>query len=110
MVRHIAFKAEPAKPSIGQVEMHLFAEPALRTNAEAVTNEQHPDHQFRADRGAAGFAVIGLQIRADALEFDNPIDAAQQMIGRDMPLKVKLVEQRALPRMPLAHHGPTSAS
>jgi hypothetical protein len=45
-------------------------------------HKQHPDHQLWTDRGAAGLAVIGLEIRPDALELDNLINAAQQMVGR----------------------------
>ena len=32
--------------------MHLFAQPALGTNAHAVADDQHPDHQLRIDRRA----------------------------------------------------------
>lgn len=77
MVRHVSFETEPAEPRIGQVEMHLFAEPALRADAEAVAHEQHPDHRLRANRGPACLAVIGLQMRPDALEIGHLIDAAQ---------------------------------
>lgn len=41
MIRDIAFKAEPAKPAIGEVQMYLLTQPKLRTDAEAVTNDQH---------------------------------------------------------------------
>lgn len=46
--------------------MDLVAEPALGADAEAVPEDQHPDHQLGIDRGPAGVAVERPQMRADA--------------------------------------------
>jgi hypothetical protein len=70
-MRHIAFKIESAKPSASQIEMNLFAQPALRTDAEAVADKQHSDHEFRADRQPAGLTIIRLQLHPDALKPDD---------------------------------------
>jgi hypothetical protein len=35
------------KPPIRQVQMDLFAEPPLRSDAEAIAHQQHPDEEFR---------------------------------------------------------------
>ena len=84
--------------------MHFLAEPALRADAEAVADDQHPDHQFRIDRGTPDLAVEGPQVRADAGQVDEPVDRAQQVIGRHVPFEAELVEQRLLHHRPLAHH------
>ena len=59
VIRHVALQTEPAEPPIGQVQMHFLAEPALRANAAAIADEQHPDHQFQVDRGPPDLAVEG---------------------------------------------------
>jgi hypothetical protein len=44
------------------VQRYFLAQPAFMTNAIAVTDLQHPDHQFGIDRGAAlagSYAVAG---------------------------------------------------
>ena len=40
---HRTLKAEPAEPPVGEVQMHLLAEPPLRTDAEAIAHQQHAD-------------------------------------------------------------------
>jgi len=57
VIRHMAVQTEPTKPAIGQIEMHLFAQPPLRANAEAVADDQHPNHQLGIDRGATSCAI-----------------------------------------------------
>src|SRR6202007_814080 len=38
------------KPPIGQIEVDLIAQAPLRSNAEAVADQEHPDHQLGIDR------------------------------------------------------------
>ena len=52
------------KPAIGEVQVHLLAQPALGVNAKAVADDQHPDHQFRVYRGPTYLAVERLEGRA----------------------------------------------
>ena len=80
-------EAEPAEPAIGQVEMNLLAQPPLRADAEAVADDQHPDHQLGIDRGPAGRAVERGQMRADVPKIDEAVDPPQQMVGRHMILE-----------------------
>jgi hypothetical protein len=49
MVGHIAIEPEPAKPTIGKIEVNLLAQASLGADAEPVAYDQHPDHQFRID-------------------------------------------------------------
>jgi len=51
MIGHHPIQTEPEKPPVGQVEVNLIAQAPFRSDAEAVTDEEHPDHQFRTDRG-----------------------------------------------------------
>jgi hypothetical protein len=46
MVRHLAIEAESTKPEVGEVQVHLLAQPPFGTNSVAVANHQHPDQQF----------------------------------------------------------------
>ena len=57
MVGHLAFQTQPTKPPIGQVEVHLLAQPPLRADAIAVAHQQHPDHQLRINRRPASGAI-----------------------------------------------------
>jgi hypothetical protein len=87
VIRHLALQAQAAEPAIGQVQMHFLAEPALRANAEAIADEQHPDHQLRVDRRTSDLAVEGPQVSAHAGQVDEPIDRTQQVIGRNVPFE-----------------------
>jgi hypothetical protein len=102
MIRHIALKAEPAKPAISQIEMHFLAQPALRTDALDIADQEHPDHQFRIDRGAADGAVERPEAGPDTGQVDEPVDRAQHVIARHMPIEIELVKQCRLHR-PRAH-------
>ena len=57
MVGDVAIKPKAAKPAIRQVQVDLFAQAPLGSNAKAVSNQQHPDHQFGGDRGTPDHAV-----------------------------------------------------
>ncbi len=45
--------------------MHFLAQAPFGPDAEAVADEQHPDHQLRIDRGPTHLAVERTQMRAD---------------------------------------------
>jgi hypothetical protein len=87
VIRQLALQAQAAEPAIGQVQKHFLAEPALRANAEAIADEQHPDHQLRVDRRTSDLAVEGPQVSAHAGQVDEPIDRTQQVIGRNVPFE-----------------------
>ncbi|SLN60796.1 hypothetical protein PEL8287_03311 [Roseovarius litorisediminis] len=90
--------------------MHLFAEPSLGPDTEAIADQQHADQQFGIDGGAARVAVELRKMRADAAKIDEPVDGAQQVILWDMILKRELVEQRRLRFLPRSHHRRSSPS
>ena len=106
MIGDVAVEPQATEPAIGQIEMDLLAQPTLRTNAEAVADDEHSDHQLGIDRGPPDVTTIGPQVRSNVGQVEEPVDLAQQMIVRDMPLKAEAVEQRLLHHPPLAHHRP----
>jgi hypothetical protein len=62
VVRHLAVEAEPAEPAVGEVQVHLLAQPPFGANAVAVANQQHPDEQFGINRRPAGRAIKWRQM------------------------------------------------
>ena len=84
MVRHVAVEAEPAEPAIGEVQMHLLAQPPLRADAEAIADNQHPDHQLRIDRRSPNRAVERRQVSPNFGQVDEAVDRSQEMISRHM--------------------------
>lgn len=102
-------KPEPTEPAVRQVEMHLFAQPALGTDAEAVADDQHANQQRRIDRWAARVAVVRRQMLVQTVEVEEPVDATQQMVRRDVVLEVEGVEQRRLRCLLPTHHRVDSA-
>jgi hypothetical protein len=44
MIRHRSIQTEPAEPTVGQIEVNLIAQAPFRSNAEAVADQEHPDH------------------------------------------------------------------
>jgi len=95
---------EATKPAIGQVQMHLLAEPPLRPDAEAIAHQQHADQQFGIDGRATRVAVESGEMCPDAAQVDEPVDGSEQVILGDMILKRELVEQRRLRYLPWSHH------
>src|SRR6516225_8444585 len=104
MVGHVTLEPKAAEPAVCQIEVNLFAQTPLRTDAEAVADQQHSDHQLGGDRGAPDRAVKGRQIPPQAIELHEPVNRSQQMIGRNVPLERKLVEQRSLLTQLMSHH------
>ena len=103
MVRDLAIQTEPTKPAVREIKMNFFAQAALRPYAHAIADDQHADHQLRIDRGAAGAAVQRFQRLTDAIEVAMPIDASQDVIGRDMIVEPTSLARPSLPR-PLPNH------
>ena len=94
MIGHLVVEIEAAEPAIGEMKLDLLAQPALEADAIAVADDEHPDHQFRVDRGSADVAVEGLQLLAKVGQHPrhNRIDAAQEMTRRNALFEVEQVE------------------
>jgi hypothetical protein len=103
VIGNLAIQTESAEPPVRQIEVNLFAESALGPNAHAIADDQHPHYQCRVDRGSPRPTVEGLQSLTKAIEVEMPIDAPQQVIGRDVVIEAKVVKQPSLRRLN-AHH------
>jgi len=55
------------KNSVG-IQMQFFAQPPLGANAEAVTHQQHPNHQFWIDRRPSTVTVVWREVLAQVPE------------------------------------------
>jgi hypothetical protein len=74
MIGDIAVEPKPAKPSICQIEVDFLAQAPLRADAETVTHDQHPDHQFWIDRWATNRTVEGGQLPPQRPKLHKPVD------------------------------------
>jgi hypothetical protein len=106
MIRNLAVEAQAAEPAVGQIEVNFLAQPTFGTNAQAIADDEHPNHQLGIDRRPPDVAIVGPQVRPQPREIDEPIDLAQHVTVGDMPLKTEAVEQRLLHHARLAHHRP----
>ena len=102
VIRHHPIQTEPTEPPVGQIEVNLIAQTPLRSDAEAVTDQEHPDHQLGIDRRPADATVERRQVPPDLLQIDEPVDRPQQVVGGNMRLERELVEQRSLFHLPMA--------
>jgi hypothetical protein len=59
---------------------HLFAQPVLGTNAEAVAHDQHTDHQLWIDRGTPRMAIERCQVLPQIVSVKEAVDPAQQVV------------------------------
>src|ERR1700758_3247941 len=74
VIRNRAIQTQPAKPPVGQIEVDLIAQAPLRSNAEAVTDQEHPDHQLRIYRRPADATVERRETPPNLFEVDKPVD------------------------------------
>ena len=103
MIRHLAVQTEPTEPAIGEIEMDLVTEPPFGTDAHAVADDQHAQHQVGINRGPSDRAVERPQLCTDALQINKPFNAAKQMIPWHIIVEAEILEQ--LRRRDLyAHH------
>ena len=97
MIRHLAVQTEPTEPAIREIEMDFLTEPPFGTDAHAVANDQHPQHQVGIDRGPADSAVERPQLCTDALQINKPVDAAKQMIPWHIIIEAEIIGRRNRP-------------
>jgi hypothetical protein len=74
MIRDVAVEPQSTAPAIGQIEMDLLAQPTLRTNAEAVADDEHPDQ--RCPQSATVLHVFGLVRSATTKRWQKGRDLA----------------------------------
>jgi hypothetical protein len=74
--------------------------PNLRTEFPTV-----PDKQLRIDRWPSHLAVEWRQFLPQAIKLDEPVDRAQQVIGRNPIFEAKRMKKRRLTVALLPHHA-----
>src|SRR5580704_13665036 len=76
------------------------------TNAIAVTDQEHPDHQLGIDRGPPDVAVKRLQLLVQIGQNGSRenIDPSQQVVRRHHLVEAKLVKQLPLISVLPPHH------
>ena len=67
-------QSQPAKPAVRQIEVDFIAEATLRSYAETIAHQEHPDHQFGIDRRSSDVAVERRQLPSQVLKLYEPID------------------------------------
>jgi hypothetical protein len=108
MVGHLVVEIETTEPAIGKVKLHFLAQPALRTDAVTVADNQHPDHELGIDRRSADLAVEGPQLLAKLSQYPphHRIDAPKKMVRWNTTFEVEEIEQLALIDLLPTHHDP----
>jgi hypothetical protein len=76
------------------VQFDFLAQTALVSDAVAVPDNEHPDHQFRIDRWPADVAVKRLQMLMHIGEHAGyeDIHPSQQVVPRDYLIQTKLIK------------------
>src|SRR5262249_54930692 len=104
VIRDPIFYAKAAEPAIGEIELNLAAQCALRADREYVAKDEHPDHQLWIDRGPTSVGVMRRKLDADPREIENCRNPPNLMVVRHYGLEVERIKH--LPPLPLAppHH------
>src|SRR5207245_4534338 len=91
------------------MKFDILAQLALEPDAEAVADDQHPQHQFGIDRRPTNLAVERFQLLSelDQNARHDRIEAAQEVALRNALFEVERVEQPTrIARLP-SHHYPS---
>jgi hypothetical protein len=83
----IAYWLRHAEPMAGQAQVRFLAQSALRANALAVADDEHPHHQLRVHRGSADRVVVASQVTPQIRKIDKAIDWAKLMTSRNVFFK-----------------------
>src|SRR5204863_936131 len=71
MIGHFTIETQSTKPAIGQVEVHLLAQPPLRADAEAVADDQHANQQLRINRLGRTLGLMSQIFHRDGVFLDS---------------------------------------
>ena len=82
MIRDLVLDAQAAEPAIGQVDLDLPTQRALRADRKQLADQQHPQHQHRIDRGPPKPGIMRRQLRIDPLQIEHRRDLADRVIIR----------------------------
>ena len=106
MIRNLILDRQPAKPTIGEVHLHIAAQRSLRADRERVADDQHPDHQFRVNRWPTSTGIIRRQLNTHPRQVEYRSYLANQVIVRNSLFKTKWIKQLPLVVIEPPHHPP----
>ncbi len=87
MVRNLVLQTQAAEPAIGQVHLHLLAQPTLRADRSAIADKKHPHHQLGTDRRTAQVAVVRLHLDPQPTQVQDGVDLTNKPSdGADDPV------------------------
>src|SRR6266567_5153686 len=91
VVRYGVVQIEAAKPTVSEMQFDLPAQSPLEADAIAVAHDQHPNHEFRVDRGPTNVAIEWRELLAHARKQSrhDRIDPTQEMVRRNALLEVE---------------------
>jgi len=89
VVRNGILQAQTAEPTMGQIQMHFLTQAAFGTDAIAVADDEHADHQLRIDGGTTCGALEISQMRAQPVQVKTGVNTAQEMVLWNVVFKVE---------------------
>src|SRR5204863_2312937 len=105
MIWDSVLNAELAEPAIREVHLNFATDQPLRADRKDISDDQHPDHQFRVDRRPAHGRIMSCKFAAEPGKIESSIDLPHQMIFGDCVIELKLVEKLRLFALQPTHHG-----
>src|SRR5450759_1658326 len=84
--------------------MHLFTQPSLRANSEAVAHQQHAHHQLGIHGRSPGVAIERCQVSAQILQIQKSINTTQEVIGGNVVVEIERIKQWTLIAATFTHH------
>src|SRR5215208_8036843 len=80
MIWDSVLNAELAEPAIREVHLNFATDQPLRADRKDISHDQHPDHQFRIDRGPTHGRIMSCKFAAEPGKIESSIDLRHQMI------------------------------
>ena len=114
-VEHAIGQLQPQEPAIGDIDLDLAHQLALRADAKQIADEQCLEHQRRIERRTAVVgAVESRNPVMDEGEVDHRVDLAKQVVLRHQTveshhLDSRLFRSRFLQHVPVNHKPPAKA-
>src|SRR5438045_2330916 len=105
MIWDSVLNAELAEPAIREVHLNFATDQPLRADRKDISDDQHPDHQFRVDRRPTHGRIMSCKFAAEPGKIESSIDLPHQMIFGDCVIELKLVEKLRLFALQPTHHG-----
>src|SRR3954451_21047322 len=105
MIWDSVLNAELAEPLIREVHLNFATDQPLRADRKDISDDQHPDHQFRVDRRPTHGRIMSCKFAAQPGKIESSIDLPHQMIFGDCVIELKLVEKLRLFALQPTHHG-----